>query len=118
MKKTVANGLTACASAPPLPEGRGIAFALMGDTPYSLGEAAALDEMIDRINAALADRYHVLQKIGEGGMATVYLAEDLRHERNVALKVLKPALQKADTEWNRAWKSRWRGSSITSDKPT
>lgn len=43
--------LTACASAPPLPEGRGIAFGLMGDTPYSLGEAAALDEMIDRINA-------------------------------------------------------------------
>ena len=35
-------------------------------------------------------RYHVESGLGEGGMATVYLADDLRHVRRVALKVLKP----------------------------
>ena len=43
--------LAACSFTPPRPDGEGIAFALMGDTPYSLGEAAALDDMIERINA-------------------------------------------------------------------
>jgi len=46
----------------------------------------------EQLNAALADRYLVERKIGEGGMATVYLARDLRHNRKVALKVLKPDL--------------------------
>src|SRR5574342_124101 len=41
---------------------------------------------------ALADRYAIERRIGEGGMATVYLARDLKHDRNVALKVLKPEL--------------------------
>jgi serine/threonine-protein kinase len=48
--------------------------------------------MIDRLNAALTGRYAVEGKVGEGGMAAVYLAKDLRHNRNVALKVLKPEL--------------------------
>ena len=48
--------------------------------------------MIDRLNAALVDRYQMLEQIGEGGMATVFLADDLKHERKVALKVLKPEL--------------------------
>ncbi len=48
--------------------------------------------MIERLNAALADRYHVERELGEGGMATVFLAEDLRHHRKVAVKVLKPEL--------------------------
>ena len=43
---------------------------------------------IARLNAALEGRYRVEREIGEGGMATVYLAEDLLHERKVALKVL------------------------------
>ncbi len=47
---------------------------------------------ITRLNAALEGRYRIEREIGEGGMATVYLAEDLRHERKVALKVLKPEL--------------------------
>ncbi len=47
---------------------------------------------IDRLKAALEGRYAIERELGEGGMATVYLAQDLRHQRNVALKVLKPEL--------------------------
>ena len=47
---------------------------------------------MDRLAAALADRYHILREVGAGGMATVYLADDLRHGRQVALKVLRPEL--------------------------
>ncbi len=46
----------------------------------------------DRLAAALADRYRIERELGEGGMATVYLAEDLKHHRRVAIKVLKPEL--------------------------
>lgn len=45
-----------------------------------------------RLTAALADRYRIDRELGAGGMATVYLAEDLKHNRKVALKVLKPEL--------------------------
>ncbi len=48
--------------------------------------------MNERLTAALADRYRIERELGQGGMATVYLAEDLRHHRQVALKVLKPEL--------------------------
>ena len=51
--------------------------------------APALNATI-RLNAALEGRYRIGRELGQGGMATVYLAEDLRHERKVALKVLKP----------------------------
>jgi serine/threonine-protein kinase len=47
---------------------------------------------VDRVNAALSGRYAIERELGEGGMATVYLADDLKHERKVALKVLKPEL--------------------------
>ena len=47
---------------------------------------------IERLSAALADRYRIERELGQGGMATVYLAQDLRHDRQVALKVLKPEL--------------------------
>ena len=43
---------------------------------------------ISRLNAALEGRYHIESELGEGGMATVYLADDLKHERKVALKAL------------------------------
>jgi serine/threonine-protein kinase len=46
----------------------------------------------EQLNAALAGRYVVARRIGSGGMATVYLARDLRHDRPVALKVLNPEL--------------------------
>jgi serine/threonine-protein kinase len=45
-----------------------------------------------RLTTALADRYRVERELGQGGMATVYLAQDLKHDRKVALKVLKPEL--------------------------
>ncbi|MEE8362194.1 MAG: protein kinase, partial [Gemmatimonadales bacterium] len=47
---------------------------------------------IERLTAALADRYAIERQIGQGGMATVYLAEDLKHHRKVAVKVLRPEL--------------------------
>jgi len=46
----------------------------------------------DRLAAALADRYRIARELGQGGMATVYLAEDIKHDRKVAIKVLKPEL--------------------------
>ena len=45
-----------------------------------------------RLTAALSDRYRIERELGAGGMATVYLAEDARHHRQVALKVLRPEL--------------------------
>ncbi len=45
-----------------------------------------------RLSSALADRYKIERHLGEGGMATVYLAEDLKHKRKVAVKVLRPEL--------------------------
>ncbi|CAN5888042.1 hypothetical protein BH24GEM1_BH24GEM1_20830 [soil metagenome] len=46
----------------------------------------------ERLAAALADRYRIERELGAGGMATVFLAQDLRHNRRVAVKVLRPEL--------------------------
>jgi serine/threonine protein kinase len=57
--------------------------------------AGRIEEMsiaFERLAAALADRYRIVRELGQGGMATVYLAEDIKHDRKVALKVLKPEL--------------------------
>src|SRR6476620_3964086 len=50
---------------------------------------------LDKLRSALADRYRVDREVGVGGMATVYLAHDLRHDRDVAIKVLHPDLAAA-----------------------
>ncbi len=51
-----------------------------------------MSQSTERLSSALADRYKIIRHLGEGGMATVYLAEDLKHERQVAVKVLRPEL--------------------------
>src|SRR5512141_1586938 len=48
--------------------------------------------MNDRLAVALSDRYRIERELGKGGMATVYLAHDLKHDRDVAIKVLHPDL--------------------------
>ena len=47
---------------------------------------------LERLATALADRYRIERELGAGGMATVYLAQDLKHDRRVAIKVLRPEL--------------------------
>ena len=51
-----------------------------------------MSDPVSRLNAALEGRYSIEREVGAGGMATVYLAEDVRHHRKVALKVLRPDL--------------------------
>jgi tRNA A-37 threonylcarbamoyl transferase component Bud32 len=51
-----------------------------------------MNDVSSRLSAALADRYRLERQLGEGGMATVYLADDLKHDRKVAIKVLKAEL--------------------------
>ena len=48
-----------------------------------------------RLSAVLADRYRIDREVGLGGMATVYLAHDVKHDRRVAIKVLRPELSAA-----------------------
>ena len=49
-------------------------------------------DLLARLSAALATRYTIERELGRGGMATVYLAHDLKHDRQVAVKVLRPEL--------------------------
>jgi serine/threonine-protein kinase len=51
-----------------------------------------MDDQLERLTTALADRYAIEREIGSGGMATVFLAEDLKHRRSVAIKTLRPEL--------------------------
>jgi serine/threonine-protein kinase len=63
----------------------------LGRPSHSPNEAR-LTHADQRLSAALADRYRIERELGAGGMATVYLAHDVKHDRKVALKVLKPEL--------------------------
>ncbi len=51
-----------------------------------------MSDVLDRLKTALSDRYAIEREIGAGGMATVYLAQDIKHHRPVAVKVLRPEL--------------------------
>jgi eukaryotic-like serine/threonine-protein kinase len=51
-----------------------------------------MTDSVPRLTTALADRYRIERELGVGGMATVYLAHDLKHDRKVAIKVLRPEL--------------------------
>ena len=53
---------------------------------------ASTPEAEKHLRSALAHRYRIEREVGSGGMATVYLAEDLKHDRGVAVKVLRPEL--------------------------
>jgi serine/threonine protein kinase/Tol biopolymer transport system component len=60
--------------------------------PFQPLHEVVLTDAAQRLSTALADRYHLERELGQGGMATVYLAEDLKHGRKVAIKVLHPEL--------------------------
>jgi len=51
-----------------------------------------VSQALARLTTALAGRYRIERELGRGGMATVYLAHDLKHDRQVAVKVLRPEL--------------------------
>src|SRR6185437_2782607 len=63
--------------------------------PSSPSPTRILSDILPRLRAALADRYHLERELGSGGMAIVYLAQDLKHRRQVAIKVLRPELAAA-----------------------
>ena len=51
-----------------------------------------VDDQFERLKDALSDRYVIDRELGAGGMAMVYLAHDLKHDRKVAIKVMRPEL--------------------------
>ncbi len=54
-----------------------------------------MPDVLERLTTALADRYRIERELGRGGMATVYLAHDLKHDRQVAVKVVQRTRLKA-----------------------
>ena len=64
----------------------------VGNTPLAATYEPSTQDPIQRLNSALAGQYVVEKELGRGGMATVYLAKDVKHDREVAIKVLLPDL--------------------------
>src|SRR2546422_9215730 len=60
-----------------------------------MGTRITMTELVARLRAALLGRYTIERELGRGGMATVYLGQDLKHHRAVAIKVLRPELAAA-----------------------
>ena len=60
--------------------------------PSLPGATPVANAQLDSLQTALADRYAIQRELGSGGMATVYLAQDVKHDRTVAIKVLRPEL--------------------------
>src|SRR5262244_1824522 len=56
------------------------------------GQKVGVMELREQLTATLGDRYRIERELGQGGMAVVFLAEDLKHHRRVAIKLLKPEL--------------------------
>jgi len=73
----------------------GRAISPAGDLPASDRFGRVLSDQQTRLDAALGDQYTITREVGAGGMATVYLAHDVKHDRQVALKVLRPELAAA-----------------------
>src|SRR5206468_300183 len=67
--------------------GLGIARTFIGTR-----EPLHMTDHAERVRASLAGRYTIERELGRGGMATVYLAQDLKYDRPVAIKVLRPEL--------------------------
>jgi eukaryotic-like serine/threonine-protein kinase len=70
----------------------GLPYLIPGCYGASPTEKPIMEDTPPRLAEALADRYRLERELGSGGMATVYLAHDLRHDRSVAVKVLRPEL--------------------------
>ncbi|MFN2400128.1 MAG: hypothetical protein ABR543_16055 [Gemmatimonadaceae bacterium] len=72
----------------------------VGSWPPRHGDRAAMAYTVnpsrEQLSVALGDRYVIERELGRGGMATVYLARDVKHDRSVAIKVLKPELAAGD----------------------
>ena len=64
----------------------------MGNHAGERMDAATTSATMRQLGAALADRYRIERELGAGGMATVYLAHDLKHDRDVAIKVMHPEI--------------------------
>src|SRR5215211_2999606 len=77
--------MVACANRCPVSDWRAAVFFETQPSPPRFSEVAELPEQLKH---GLADRYLIERELGRGGMATVFLAHDLRHDRPVALKIL------------------------------
>src|SRR6476660_415195 len=74
-----------------------VLYSLPGQTLLFPSDRSLLSgmDLLQQLTAALGDRYRVERELGQGGMAVVFLAQDLKHRRRVAIKLLRPELSAA-----------------------